>query len=168
MRNLADGFGSDELLITNDICCSWVDGRPFFGTENTKFALSPFPKKKSFSSMSSIPKETKSRCGTRVPCQIPATVTCLDRGQPFSEPCQVVLVNPQGCAARVCRSVEIGVAVQLEGLAVKTPVAARVVNCISLSSFENLWLLGLALDRPGNVWGIVTPPEDWARDETEL
>ena len=94
-------------------------------------------------------------------------VTSLDHGKPFSEPCQIVLVNPQGCAARVCRSVEIGVVVQLEGLAVKGPVAARVVNCISLSSFEKIWLLGLALDRPGNVWGIVAPPEDWAPEQTQ-
>jgi hypothetical protein len=26
------------------------------------------------------------------------------------------------------------------------------------------WLLGLALDEPGNVWGIATPPEDWRLD----
>lgn len=112
--------------------------------------------------MNSIPRETRSRCGTRVPCQIPATLTSVDSGRPFSEPCQIVLVNPQGCAVRVGRSVEIGSAVQLEGLVAKNPVTAHVVNCISLSSFETIWLLGLALDRPGNVWGIATPPEDWA------
>jgi len=49
--------------------------------------------------------------------------------------------------------VEVGSDVQLEGLAVERPVAARVVNCISLSSFDTIWLLGLALDRPGNVLG---------------
>ena len=27
--------------------------------------------------------------------------------------------------------------------------------------YEKLWLLGLALDEPGNVWGIQSPPEDW-------
>jgi hypothetical protein len=36
------------------------------------------------------------------------------------------------------------------------------VNCISLGQYEKLWLLGLALDEPGNVWGIQSPPEDWA------
>jgi len=39
-----------------------------------------------------------------------------------------------------------------------------VVNCISVAGSGNLWLLGLALDEPGNVWGITTPPDDWHVD----
>jgi hypothetical protein len=35
------------------------------------------------------------------------------------------------------------------------------VNSISLGEYEKVSLLGLALDEPGNVWGIKTPPEDW-------
>jgi hypothetical protein len=38
-----------------------------------------------------------------------------------------------------------------------------VVNCISIGQYEKLWLLALALDEPGNVWGIQSPPEDWAQ-----
>ena len=67
-------------------------------------------------------------------------------------------MNPQGCAARFCRPLEIGTALHLEGLPAKTKVSARVVNCIAIEKF---WLLGLALDEPGNVWGIKAPPEDW-------
>jgi hypothetical protein len=57
--------------------------------------------------------------------------------------------------------VGIGIAVQLEGLPTATTVSGRVVNCISLGEHEKLWLLGLALDEPGNVWGIETVPADW-------
>jgi len=50
----------------------------------------------------------------------------------------------------------------IEGLAkadgTRTTVTARVVNCIAIEKF---WLLGLALDEPGNVWGIESPPNDW-------
>jgi hypothetical protein len=35
------------------------------------------------------------------------------------------------------------------------------VNCILIGDYEKFWLLGLALDEPGNVWGIQSPPEDW-------
>jgi hypothetical protein len=42
-----------------------------------------------------------------------------------------------------------------------TIVNARMVNCISLGEREKLWLLGMTLDQPGNVWGIETPPDDW-------
>ena len=52
---------------------------------------------------------------------------------------------------------------RLEGLPAGASVTARVVNCISMGEYEKLWLLGLALDEPGNVWGIQSPPEDWTR-----
>jgi hypothetical protein len=52
-------------------------------------------------------------------------------------------------------------AVHLEGLPTATNVTGRVVNCISLAEHEKLWLLGLALEEPGNVWGIDTVPKDW-------
>jgi CheY-like chemotaxis protein len=64
---------------------------------------------------------------------------------------------------RFNRPLEIGVGVWLEGLPVKG-VTARVVNCISIAGPPNLWLLGLRLDEPGNVWGITTPPQDWSVD----
>jgi hypothetical protein len=38
------------------------------------------------------------------------------------------------------------------------------VNCISPGEYEKFWILGLALDEPGNVWGIKQPPEDWNED----
>jgi hypothetical protein len=62
---------------------------------------------------------------------------------------------------RFGRPLEIGATVRLEGLPSTTSVTARIVNCISLGQHEKLWLLGLALDEPGNVWGIRSPPEDW-------
>jgi len=101
------------------------------------------------------------RRGTRIPCEIPITLTSLDPADPFSEPCLIILVNPQRCAARFRRPLEIGAAVQLEGLPAGTKVTARVVNSISIGEYEKFWLLGLALDEPGNVWGIQSPPEDW-------
>ena len=103
------------------------------------------------------------RCGTRIPCQIPVTLTSADPTQPFSDPCLVILANPQGCAARFPRPVEVGAAVRLEGLPASGNVTARVVNCISVGEYEKLWLLGLALDEPGNIWGIQSPPQDWAQ-----
>ena len=110
----------------------------------------------------SIEKKSGLRRGTRIPCEIPATLTSLDPAQRYSDGCLIILVNPQGCAARFGRPLEIGAAVRLEGLPAITDVTARVVNCISMGQYEKLWLLGLALDEPGNVWGIQSPPADWA------
>ena len=105
------------------------------------------------------------RSGTRIPCEISTTLTSLDPVRPFSEPCLVILVSPQGCAARFRRPVEIGATVRLEGLPSRISVTARVVNCIPLGNYERLWLLGLALTEPGNVWGVQAPPADWAQSK---
>jgi hypothetical protein len=111
--------------------------------------------------MSSAPQKQDTRRCTRISFEIPIIVTCLDPVQSFSEPCMTLLVNPQGCAVRFRRPLEIGLAVELEGLPVETSVTARVVNCIAIGEYEKFWLVGLALDEPGNVWGVETPPEDW-------
>jgi hypothetical protein len=80
-----------------------------------------------------------------------------------AEQCTVILVNLQGCAARFNRPLGIGTSVRLEGLP-RGCADARVVNCISVEKGGKLWLLGLALDEPENVWGIDTPPDDWGVD----
>ena len=69
-----------------------------------------------------------------------------------------------GCAVRSPQPVPTGTVVQLNDLPLKKEVAARVVNCISLGEYEKLWLLGLALDEPANVWGIDPEPEDWKQE----
>lgn len=101
------------------------------------------------------------RHSTRISCKIPLTITGLDAAHPFSEPGTAILVNLQGCAVRSGQPLEVGAAVRLDGLPAGRNVTARVVNCISPGKYEKFWLLGLALDEPGNVWGIETPPEDW-------
>jgi CheY-like chemotaxis protein len=102
------------------------------------------------------------RQGTRIKCELSATLISLDPVHPFSGPCSVILANPNGCAVRCNHSLEVGTAVRLEGLPTENMITARVVNCISLGPFEKVRILGLVLDRPGNVWGIKNPPKDWS------
>lgn len=113
------------------------------------------------STLSLSVKKTAPRSGTRIPCAIPVTLNSLDHVHPFSEPCQIILVNLRGCAARCTRAVGIGTAVELLGLPTNSNVTGRTVNCISLGEYENIWLLGVELDEPGNVWGIEAVPADW-------
>jgi len=111
---------------------------------------------------------SKGRRGTRISCKIPLTITGLDAAHPFSEAGTAILVNPQGCAVRSGQPLEVGTEVRLEGLPVGSNVTARVLNCISPGKYEKFWLLGLALDEPGNVWGIETPPQDWLAETSVL
>jgi hypothetical protein len=101
------------------------------------------------------------RRGTRISYNIPLTISGFDHVNPFSGAGMTLLVNPQGCAARFGRLVEVGSAVRLEGLPAKYSVRARVVNCIRVGDYEKFWILGLVLDEPGNVWGVESPPKDW-------
>ena len=106
-------------------------------------------------------KKATQRNGTRIPCAIPITLRGLDAAHPLSEQGEIILVNLRGCAARFTHPVRIGYTVELQGLPTDTNVTARIVSCISLGKRENLWLLGLELDEPGNVWGIEAVPADW-------
>jgi len=101
--------------------------------------------------------KTEVRRGTRIRCEISVTLVNLDPLHPFSQSCQILLVNLNGCAARCTRAVEIGAAVELQGLPTRT-VTARIVTCFSLGEYEKIWLLGMELHSPGNVWGIEHVP----------
>lgn len=111
--------------------------------------------------LSSTSKPLIPRGGTRIPCDIPIVLISQDPGDPFSQPCNVILANLRGCAARSPRPVPTGTIVHLDGLPARPQVPARVINCISLGQYEKLWLLGLALQEFGNVWGLETVPDDW-------
>jgi len=102
------------------------------------------------------------RSGTRVDCEIAVRLDLVDSIHVSSfEPGTIILVNPRGCAARFGHAIKIGASVRLAGLPGKSTVTARVVNCFWPGEFARFWILGLALDEPGNVWGVENPPEDW-------
>ena len=102
------------------------------------------------------------RKSTRIRCEIPVPLTSLDSTNPSSR-AVIILVNVQGCALRSYDPRQVGSTVRLEGLPLGKSAYARIVNCISLGQHEKLWLLGLALLIPENIWGVKTPPEDWTQ-----
>lgn len=101
------------------------------------------------------------RRATRVRAQLPVRVTSLDPSAEFSESCHTLVVNPQGCGVRLSRPLEAGLAVRLDELPTGMVVTARVANCVPLGTGDKYWLVGLALEQPGNVWGIHPAPADW-------
>jgi len=101
------------------------------------------------------------RRSTRIRWEIPIRITSLDPAHPFMDKCQTLVVNPQGCGVRLTREVKPGTAVQLDGLPGVGSVMAKIANCVSLGAGSKLWLVGIALDQPGNVWGVQHVPEDW-------
>ena len=101
------------------------------------------------------------RRSTRIRAQILVRVTSLDPATPFSESGHTLVVNTQGCGVRLSRSLEPGLAVSLDDLPAGQGVTARIANCVPLGSGGQWWMVGIALDEPGNVWGIHPTPADW-------
>jgi hypothetical protein len=79
----------------------------------------------------------------------------------FSEDARTILVNPLGCGVQLSCALPIQTPVVLAGLPGGVSVNAKVVNCLPLGSGGKAFLVGLALEAPGNVWGLQNPPSDW-------
>ncbi|MGH9502441.1 MAG: hypothetical protein ACRD20_06290 [Terriglobales bacterium] len=101
---------------------------------------------------------------TRIRAQIPLRVTSLDPEAPFSESGHTLVLNPQGCGVRLSRALEAGLAVSLDELPTRMRVTARIANCVPLGAGGQWWMVGIALDEPGNVWGVHPAPADWGSD----
>ena len=103
----------------------------------------------------------RKRSGTRVSCDISATLAFLNHPDLPPEACRIIIANPQECGIRFHRPLELGTRVQLQGLPTNRNVIARVMNCTGFRPYEKSCFIQLALDEPENVWGIEKPPEDW-------
>lgn len=107
------------------------------------------------------PQTQRERRGTRVRVEISVRVTTLPPASPFSEDARTIVVNPLGCGVRLSCSLPIQTPVHLDGLPGGVGVKAHVANCLPLGTGGKAFLVGLALEQPGNVWGLQSPPEDW-------
>jgi hypothetical protein len=104
------------------------------------------------------------RRSTRVRAQIPLRVTCLDAANPFSEAGHTLVINTQGCGVRLTRPLKPGTEVFLDELPTGKRATARVANCVPLGPGSNCWVVGIALDEHGNIWGIHPAPADWGSE----
>ena len=101
------------------------------------------------------------RHSTRIRAQIPLRVTALDATAPFSETGHTLVINSQGCGVRLSRPLKPGTEIFLDELPTGKRVTARVANSVPLGSGSTCWVVGIALDQPGNIWGIHPAPLDW-------
>ena len=102
---------------------------------------------------------------TRVRVEVPVRLTTLSPAPLFAEQSHTLVVNPQGCGVKLSKALEPGTRVLLDGLPGGAQATARVANCFPLGSDGKAFLLGLALETPGNVWGIQNAPADWTIEE---
>ena len=109
----------------------------------------------------------ESRRSTRIDRSVPLIVFGQNRsGQPFVERTVSTSVNLHGCRYPSRHDCGVGtwVTLQVVGLSVepKPPaVRARVRSIHPSPSTRELQQVGVELENPANVWGIMTPPQDW-------
>jgi hypothetical protein len=107
------------------------------------------------------------RRSTRIERSVPLIVFGQNRlGEPFVERTVSTSINLHGCRYPSRHDYGVGswVTLQVVGLNVepKPPaVRARVRSVHNSQSSRELQQVGVELENPGNVWGIVTPPQDW-------
>jgi hypothetical protein len=119
--------------------------------------------------MSSEPESFEAeRRSTRIRAQIPFRLSSLDPAVPFSEQCHTLVVNTEGCGVRLGQPLEPGLPVLLDELPGGTSAPARVANCVPLGTEGKYWLVGLALDQPGNVWRIQPAPPNWGSEPNAM
>src|SRR5713226_4905273 len=122
------------------------------------------------SSLASTPGNVvgeEARRSTRIERSVPLIVFGQNRmGEPFEERTVSTSLNLHGCRYPSRHDYGVGswVTLQVVGLNVepKPPaVRARVRSVHMSQSARELQQVGVELENPGNVWGVVTSPQDW-------
>jgi|SRR5579863_5500047 len=103
------------------------------------------------------------RRSTRIRAQIPFRLVSSDPTSTFSEQCYTLIVNTEGCGVRLTRPLEPGLPVVLDELPGGAKATGRVANCVPLGTEGKHWLVGIALEEPGNIWCIRPAPANWER-----
>jgi hypothetical protein len=118
--------------------------------------------------MTNVSQPGAPRRMTRVRVEIPVRLATLSPAAVYAEQTHTLLVNPQGCGIKISRALDTGTRVLLDGLPGGAQVNARVANCLPLGADGKAFLVGLALETPGNVWGIQKTPADWEGEEAAV
>jgi hypothetical protein len=114
------------------------------------------------------PREQELRRSSRV--ENPVTVVVLGtnrQGESFQERTSAVSFNLHGCrySSRHDYPRESWVTLQVTGTdgAAAPPMRARVCSIQSAQSPRELCQVGVELEKPANIWGVRTVPEDWQK-----
>src|ERR1700756_5110884 len=136
--------------------------------------VKPNDLRKSVGSMSKAPLVStpgnfvaaQSRRSTRIEKSVPLIILGRDpMGEPFMERTVSVSLNMHGCRYPSRHDYGVGtwVTLQLVGFIGSEPatVRAMVRSVHPAGSLRELQQVGVELETPANVWGIVPPPKDW-------
>lgn len=106
--------------------------------------------------------ETNRRRSTRLDLVIPIILSGRDaKGETFRDETQTATVNLHGAKVSTPREILVGMLVTVENPANGAVEKAVCVRIYVNEPDEAEHFIALQLVRPGNIWGVENPPEDW-------
>jgi hypothetical protein len=122
-----------------------------------------------FASSNGSALQAQTRRSTRIEKSIPLIILGQNRqGEPFMERTVSVSLNKHGCrySSRHDYGVGTWVTLQVVGLinSDEKPVRALVRSVHPAASSRELQQVGVELETPSNIWGVVQPPKDWLKE----
>jgi hypothetical protein len=106
------------------------------------------------------------RRSTRVNAIVPVTISGRDASaRPFRDETQTETVNLHGARIQTHRDILVGMHVTIECPRTGSTAKAICVRTNETVQGTDLRHVSVQLERPGNIWGIENPPDDWAAIE---
>jgi hypothetical protein len=107
-----------------------------------------------------IPNQRRS---TRVEAVIPVFISGRDAAShPFRDETQTVTVSLHGARIQTRRDLLVGMQVTIESPRTRSAAKAICVRTNESVPGMDIRCVSVQLVKPGNIWGIENPPEDWA------
>lgn len=112
---------------------------------------------------------TNRRRSTRLDLVIPIVLSGRDaKGEPFRDETQTDTVNLHGAKVRTSREILVGMLVTVENPILGAVEKAVCVRIYAGTPGEAVHSIALQLVRPGNIWGVDNPPQDWVTAAAEM
>lgn len=128
-------------------------------TETRTFFKSPFSRQAA----------SNRRQSTRVEYSVPLVISGRDaKGESFREESQTKIVNLHGAKLKTTRQILVGMQVCIEN---PQNAATEKGVCVKIEEDvpgENAHYIAVQLIRPGNIWGLANPPEDWTLEAANM
>lgn len=115
------------------------------------------------------PLNSDRRRSRRISLSVPLLVVSLDPKLEFSAHLNTREVSGHGCLLSSRRPFTFGTRLRLYLLNDNRGITAHVIHSVPAGTLTDLWNVALELHRPGNFWGVLSPPYDWgATDERSV
>ena len=97
----------------------------------------------------------ESRRSTRVPLKV--VISAQGLSEPLTCDGETIVVNHHGARVSCTAPLHVGLKIEIYVIITDKRAAAEVVYVDP----EQPFVCGVALEKPGNVWGLSLPPDDW-------